>query len=110
MKLFFRIPLILIQLVLLKNVRISSQNVLSGSASPIKKGVANVMKVTGCTLEEAIRMASTNPARLYNLDDRGVIEVGKRADLILFEIIDNEIDIKQTYASGKLVYDSSDNH
>jgi N-acetylglucosamine-6-phosphate deacetylase len=86
-------------------VRYPAQNVLAGSASPIKKGVANVMKVTGCTLEEAIQMASTNPAKLYNLDDRGAIEVGKRADLILFRIIENEMVIDKTWVNGYLVYD-----
>jgi N-acetylglucosamine-6-phosphate deacetylase len=85
-------------------LRYPAQNVLYGSASPLKKGVGNVMKVTGCSLEEAIRMASTNPARLYGLDDRGRIATGKRADLILFQLIDNELIIKQTYVNGRLVY------
>ncbi|MCX6302446.1 MAG: amidohydrolase family protein [Bacteroidia bacterium] len=91
-------------------LRYPAQNVLYGSASPIKKGVGNVMKVTGCSLRDAIQMASTNPARLYNLDDRGTVEPGKRADLILFQIIDNELVIKQTYVSGNLVYDCSNDH
>jgi len=85
-------------------LRYPAQNVLYGSASPLKKGVGNVMKVTGCSLEEAIRMAGTNPARLYGLNDRGEIAIGKRADLILFKIIDNELVIKQTYVNGNLVY------
>jgi N-acetylglucosamine-6-phosphate deacetylase len=88
-------------------VRYPAQNVLAGSASPVKKGVANVMKVTGCTLEEAIRMASLNPAKLYNLNDRGAIETGKRADLILFRISENEMIIEKTWVKGNLVYDRS---
>ena len=84
-----------------------AQNVLYGSASPLSKGVGNVMKVTGCSLGDAIRMASTNPAILYNLNDRGEIAIGKRADLIMFQIVDNELVIRQTYVSGKLVYDFS---
>jgi len=85
-------------------LRYPAQNVLYGSASPLKKGVGNVMKVTGCSLEKAIRMASTNPARLYGLNDRGEIAIGKRADLIVFQIIDNELVIKQTYVNGNPVY------
>ena len=85
-------------------LRYPAQNVLYGSASPLKKGVGNVMKVTGCSLAEAIRMASTNPARLYGLDDRGEIATGKRADLILFQLIDDELVIKQTYVNGRQVY------
>lgn len=86
-------------------LRYPAQKVLYGSASPVTKGVGNVMKVTGCTLEEAIRMATVNPARLTGLSDRGEIVVGKRADLILFQVVDNELIIMQTYVNGSLVYD-----
>ncbi len=85
-------------------LRYPAQNVLYGSASPLKKGVGNVMKVTGCSLEDAIQMASTNPARLYGLIDRGEIKIGKRADLILFQLIDNELIIRHTYVNGRQVY------
>ncbi len=84
-----------------------AQNVLFGSASPFYKGVGNVMKVTGCTLGEAIRMSSTNPAHLYKLTDRGEIIPGMRADLILFTIDDFEITIKKTIVAGREVYVSS---
>lgn len=88
-------------------LRYPKQNVLYGSASPITKGITHIMNVTGCTLGEAIRMASTNPAKLYGLSDRGSIEPGKRADLILFSIEQKELVIKQTYVAGKLVFDAS---
>jgi len=52
-------------------------------------------------------MASTNPAKLYGLTDRGSIEPGKRADLILFELGDSELTIRKTWVAGNLVYDSS---
>ena len=87
-------------------LRLPAQNVLYGSASPISRGVARILKITGCSLGEAIRMSSTNPAKLYGLSDRGVIETGKRADLILFEIGDSELVIKKTYVKGKLVYEA----
>jgi len=65
------------------------------------------MKVTGCSLADAVKMSSINPAKLYGLNDRGSIETGKRADLILFELSDSELVIKQTYVNGKLVFDAS---
>jgi len=82
-----------------------AQNVLAGSASPVRKGVANVMKVTGCSLEEAIRMTTTNPAHLYKLGDRGSLAIGTRADIILFRMTDGEMDIHKTFVTGKLVYE-----
>lgn len=81
-----------------------AQDVLYGSASPVKKGLVNVMKYTGCSLEEAFRMAASNPAKLYGLNDRGEIARGKRADIILFSIENDEMIIKKTWVKGKLVY------
>ena len=81
-----------------------AQNSLYGSASPITKGVGHVMKVTGCSLGDAIQMASTNPARLYGLDDRGEIQTGMRADLVIFSLEDYKINIHKTIVSGNVVY------
>ncbi len=81
------------------------QQVLYGSASPITKGVGYIMKVTGCSLSDAIQMASTNPVKLYNLNDRGMLEPGKRADLILFNLDDFVIDIQKTFVNGELVFE-----
>lgn len=85
-------------------LRYPAQNVLYGSASPITKGVGYMMKVTGCSLANAVKMASTNQAKLYGLTDRGILETGKRADLVLFTLEDFKIDIQKTFVKGKLVY------
>ena len=80
------------------------QDVLAGASFPVRHGVINVMKFTGCSLEDAITMASTTPANTFNLDDRGEIAVGKRADLILFKLEDDQMKIEKTYLAGNLVY------
>lgn len=41
-----------------------------------------MMRSIGFTDAEVSKMASTNPATLLGLEDRGLIEVGKRADLV----------------------------
>ncbi len=64
------------------------------------------MKVTGCTLSNAVQMASTNPARLYNMNDRGALEPGKRADIVLFSLDDYQVNIQKTWVQGKLVYEN----
>lgn len=87
-------------------LRYPAQNVLYGSASPITKGVGHIMEVTGCSLGDAVKMASTNPAKLYGLSDRGTLEVGKRADLILVTNTNYKIEIQQTYVQGELVYNA----
>jgi len=87
------------------NLRFSGQEGgLYGSATPLSKGVGHIMKVTGCSLGDAIRMSSTNPARLHNLNDRGKLEPGKRADIILFSMDDFKMNIKKTIVAGKVAY------
>jgi len=87
-------------------LRYPAQNVLYGSASPITKGVGYVMQVTGCSLADAVQMASTNPARLYNLNDRGTLEPGKRADIVLFTLEDFKVNIQETWVKGKKMYEN----
>ncbi len=84
-------------------VKYPAENCLAGAASPVKTGVMNMMKYTGCSLKSAIDMASRNPAGLLGLET-GELSPGKRADLILFELEDEEMVIRETYLSGKLVY------
>jgi N-acetylglucosamine-6-phosphate deacetylase len=79
-------------------------NCLAGASMALRTGVENVMKFTGCSLGETINMASGNVARIYNLADRGSLSAGKRADLIVFEKDDNNIEIKQVWVKGRKVF------
>ncbi len=85
-------------------VKFPAENVLAGAASPITFCVGNMMKFTGCSLSEAIQMASTNPARLLGLSELGEVVEGKRADLILFTIENGSLVIQQTIVAGEVVY------
>ncbi|MFO7671016.1 MAG: N-acetylglucosamine-6-phosphate deacetylase [Bacteroidales bacterium] len=85
-------------------VKFPAENVLAGAASPISFCVGNMMKFTGCTLSEAIQMASTNPARLLGLSELGEVTEGKRADLILFTIENGSLVIQKTIVAGEVVY------
>jgi N-acetylglucosamine-6-phosphate deacetylase len=85
-------------------VKFPAENVLAGAASPISGDVSNIMRFTNCSLGNAIRMASTNPAKLLRLNNIGEIKQGKRADLILFTIEDGKIVIQKTIVAGKIVY------
>ena len=85
-------------------VKLPKENVLAGAASPISKCVGVMMDYTQCTLKDGIQMASTNPAELFTLEDIGSIQQGKRADLIVFTMENNQMNIEKTYVSGQLVY------
>jgi len=80
------------------------QNVLAGASLPLTVGVRTIMTATGCSLSDAIQMASSTPAKLNGFDDRGELEVGKRGDCILFSCGESALDIHKTYVAGREVY------
>ena len=85
-------------------LRLPDLDVLAGASFSIRKGIGNMMKYTGCSLQEAIQMASTNQARIFEWSDRGTIEPGKRADLVLFKIEQGELIVQQTILAGETVF------
>ena len=75
---------------------------LAGSILHLNDGVRNIKNVLSLSLEDAIDMASINPARNMSLDDEiGSIKVGKRAD---FAIIDEEVRVYKTIRDGEVIY------
>jgi N-acetylglucosamine-6-phosphate deacetylase len=97
-----------IELTIDGELRYPAQNVLYGSACSLDIGVGRIMKVTGCSLADAIQMASANPARLYQLNDRGTIEPGKRADLIVFTLENDVMKICKTFVKGEMVFNKGE--
>ncbi len=67
------------------DARLASNGARAGSTLDAYTGLANVVTFTGLPLHEAIKMWTTNPAKLVGLNNRiGTIEVGKDADFIIF--------------------------
>lgn len=58
-------------------------NTLAGSVLTLHKAVSNIVEGNIATLAEAVRMASTSSSRALTLDEIGVIETGKQADLVV---------------------------
>ena len=79
-----------------------SDGTLAGSTLTMDRAVKNFMEFTGCSLPEAVRCATLNPARLLGIDDRkGSLAVGKDADLVIF---DENFTVHYTIVGGKIVY------
>ncbi len=56
-------------------------------------------------LEDLWRLVSSGPASAMNLEDRGVVEVGKRADLLLLNWHENNYaSVVATISNGKIVH------
>lgn len=78
---------------------------LAGSTLCLNRAVRNTVKMAGVELHSAVKMASLNAARQAGLSDtKGSIEVGKDADLILF---DDDVNIKKTFIMGEMVYEQA---
>lgn len=62
------------------------EGTLAGSRLTMNRAVQNFMAFTGCSLSEALRAATLNPAQVLGLAHRkGSLAQGKDADLILFD-------------------------
>lgn len=75
---------------------------LAGSALEMTTGVANLMRIAGLTLGEAVRMASINPGIAGRIAGRmrGIVP-GERADLVQFRMTQaNTVEVVATWISG----------
>ena len=76
-----------------------SDNVIAGSALTMIEGVKNLTEF-GLTLEQAVQMASINPARIMKQEHLGWLAPGYDADLTVF---DNKFNIMYTIIQGKIL-------
>ncbi len=71
---------------------------LAGSAIPLAAAVRRAVERHGVTQDDALRMASTNPARFLRIDDRlGWIRPGFRADMT---VLTPDLDVLGTIVGG----------
>jgi len=81
---------------------LKKNEVLSGSILKLKDAVNNLIRHTGISLNDAIKMVTINPARLLGIDKEiGSIEVGKKANLV---VMDKDFNIHLSIAGGQVVY------
>ena len=70
----------------------------AGSAATFDRLYRIMARATGAGMVELSRMASTTPASVMGLSDRGRIAVGLRADLIM---MDSELKMKRVFLKGE---------
>lgn len=72
---------------------------LAGSLLTMDVALKNAVQA-GIALDAASRMLSEAPARSLGLDDRGVLEPGRRADLV---VLDDTLNVLEVYVGGQRV-------
>ena len=75
---------------------------LAGSILTEDAALRNLMCFTGCTLAQAAETITGMPAQLLGLRDRGQLQPGMRADLVL---LDADHAVLATWVGGELAFD-----
>jgi len=79
---------------------------LAGSVATMNFDVNNMVRHVGCSLLEAVKMASLNPALVIGIADRkGSLEPGKDADLV---VIDDDVNVYLTMVKGQEIFVAHD--
>lgn len=74
---------------------------LAGSVLTMDQAIRNLVEFTECTLEAAVATVTTHPAALMRLNDRGSLQTGHRADVVL---LDPDATVVATVVAGKIVF------
>jgi len=84
------------------NTLTDSEGRLAGSMLDMKTAVNNCIDMLGLSREQAIKMASQNPATFLGIDNQyGTLSIGKKASMLL---IDNNGNIKASWIDGKQIF------
>ncbi|KAH7883226.1 carbohydrate esterase family 9 protein [Phlebopus sp. FC_14] len=76
---------------------------LAGSVITMDKCVRNFTRFTGCSVGEAIKCATFNPARCLGLEHKkGTLRPGADADLV---VLDGDGEVYSTWVRGKMVWE-----
>lgn len=73
---------------------------LAGSVLTLDQALRNAVS-HGSSLSEASRLVSGNPARYLGLGDRGVLESGKLADMV---VLDRDLQVREVWVGGQRRY------
>ena len=80
----------------------TSGGVLAGSGLTMIRAVRNAVVSGGASVADAVQMAAQTPARLLGLArSRGTLDIGKRADLVVF---DRNFQVYLTIVGGTIVH------
>lgn len=82
--------------------KLLDRTAFAGSVATADRLVRTMVQVAGCSIEDAVRMITENPARVMGISDRkGALKAGMDADVVVF---DENVNIKSTIINGKIVY------
>jgi len=75
----------------------NAEGTLAGAHLTMAEAVRNLVAFTGVDWTLALRMATATPAEVLGIDDRGIIAVGARADLV---VLDDDLNVIEVWQGG----------
>ena len=82
--------------------KLLDRTAFAGSVATADRLVRTMVRTAGCSMADAVRMITENPARVMGISDRkGALKAGMDADVVIF---DENVNIKNTIINGKIVY------
>ncbi len=82
--------------------RHATEGFLAGSALTMDRGMANLLRWLSLPPEQVWAMGTLNPARLLGLDQKGRLDAGADADLVLWE---DDLRPAYTWVGGRRTYE-----
>jgi N-acetylglucosamine-6-phosphate deacetylase len=84
------------------NIASLADGTLAGSVLKMNSAIQNMVKFTDCSLMDAVKMASENPAKVLGVfSERGSLAEGKLADLV---VLDEQYEVVMTVSEGRIVF------
>ena len=82
--------------------KLMDKSAFAGSVATADRLVRTMVQIAGCSITDAVRMITENPARIMGISDRkGSLKAGMDADVVIF---DENINVRNTIIEGKIVY------
>jgi N-acetylglucosamine-6-phosphate deacetylase len=80
-----------------KNGMCTAEGALAGSVLTMDRAVRNVTKFAGWSLQQALRLATLNPSKVVGLSNRGKLEAGAEADIV---VLSPNGEVRTTFIRG----------
>lgn len=83
--------------------KLLTRDAFAGSVATMDRCVRNIVKFVGLSIQDAVKMATINPAKVIGVDDKkGSLTKGKDADIV---VLDEDLNVVMTVVGGRIVYE-----
>ena len=83
--------------------KLPDRSAFAGSVATADMLIRTMVKKAGVDIADAVSMMTRNPARILNLPCKGDIYEGFDADIVIFKVLDENINIKDVIVRGERV-------